>query len=201
MCRNVCRSLIILFLCFLFRSWLCGGPTGKEHTFQQIAGHSCGRYKEEKENVERAKRDLYRYMHYHNRYKAHAHSFEIESKLKKTVKEKITELEAKVVCKDFSWVTDGVKKLFRARRILSYSYVFAYYMFGDDLFRREMTEEEKEIKKNLFEDQQQQLETHVEKLSSYLEQPFDKFPDDKIRDMRMDVINFSTLTDKLCRKL
>jgi ariadne-1 len=37
-------------------------------------------------------------------------------------------------------------------------------MFGDKLFKEEMSEAEREIKQNLFEDQQQQLEANVERL-------------------------------------
>ncbi|KAL5715101.1 RBR-type E3 ubiquitin transferase [Ranunculus cassubicifolius] len=182
--------------------WLCGGATGRDHTWTSISGHSCGRYKEAKEKqAERAKRDLYRYMHYHNRYKAHTDSFKLETKLKETSQDKISTLEGKdTTLRDFSWVTNGLYRLFRSRRILSYSYAFAYYMFGD-LFRDEMTNEEREIKQHLFEDQQQQLESNVEKLSKHLEEPFEEYLKDKVMEIRMQVINLSVITDRLCKKM
>ncbi|KAF5745642.1 E3 ubiquitin-protein ligase ARI2 [Tripterygium wilfordii] len=183
--------------------WLCGGATGRDHTWSRIAGHSCGRYKEDREKqTAMAKRDLYRYMHYHNRYKAHTDSFKLENKLRETILGKVSiseERESKL--KDFSWVTNGLYRLFRSRRVLSYSYPFAYYMFGEELFADEMTKEEKEIKQNLFEDQQQQLEENVEKLSKFLEEPFDQYPDDKVMEIRMQVINLSALVDMLCKKM
>ncbi|XP_065855855.1 probable E3 ubiquitin-protein ligase ARI2 [Euphorbia lathyris] len=183
--------------------WLCGGATGRDHTWSRISGHSCGRYKEDKEKqTERAKRDLYRYMHYHNRYKAHTDSFKLESKLKETILEKVSiseERESRL--RDFSWVTNGLHRLFRSRRVLSYSYPFAFYMFGEELFKDEMTLEEREIKQNLFEDQQQQLESNVEKLSKFLEEPFDQYTDDKVMEIRMQVINLSTIIDTLCKKM
>ncbi|GLT43042.1 hypothetical protein SLA2020_170160 [Shorea laevis] len=183
--------------------WLCGGATGRDHTWSRIAGHSCGRYKEDREkNTERAKRDLYRYMHYHNRYKAHTDSFKLESKLKETILEKVSiseERESRL--RDFSWVTNGLYRLFRSRRVLSYSYPFAFYMFGDEIFSDEMTIEEREIKQHLFEDQQQQLESNVEKLSKFLEEPFDQYADDKVMEIRMRVINLSVITDELCKKM
>ncbi|XP_057465857.1 probable E3 ubiquitin-protein ligase ARI2 isoform X1 [Actinidia eriantha] len=183
--------------------WLCGGATGRDHTWSHISGHSCGRYKEDGEKkAERAKRDLYRYMHYHNRYKAHTDSFKLESNLKETIREKVSILEKKdSTLRDFSWVTNGLHRLFRSRRVLSYSYPFAFYIFGDDLFKDEMTNEEREIKQHLFEDQQQQLEANVEKLSKYLEEPFDQFTEDKVMDIRMQVINLSVITDNLCKKM
>lgn len=141
-------------------------------------------------------------MHYHNRYKAHTDSFKLESKLKGTIQEKVSILEEKESkLRDFSWVNNGLNRLFRSRRVLSYSYPFAFYMFGDELFKDEMTNEEREIQQNLFEDQQQQLEANVEKLSKFLEAPFDQYDVDKVMETRMQVINLSGITDTLCQKM
>ncbi|KAF3435630.1 hypothetical protein FNV43_RR22721 [Rhamnella rubrinervis] len=183
--------------------WLCAAATGRDHTWSNISGHSCGRYKEDQDKKsERAKRDLNRYMHYHNRYKAHTDSFKLESKLKEIIQEKVSiseEKESKL--RDFSWVNNGLCRLFRSRRVLSYSYPFAFYMFGDELFKDEMTKAEMEIKQHLFEDQQQQLEANVEKLSKFLEAPFDQYSEDKVMETRMQVINLSAITDTLCQKM
>ncbi|XP_075511234.1 putative E3 ubiquitin-protein ligase ARI2 isoform X2 [Primulina tabacum] len=183
--------------------WLCGGATGREHSWSQIANHSCGRYKQDDEKkAEYGMRDLYRYMHYHNRYKAHTDSFKQESRLSEIIIGKISNLEAKdSKLRDFSWVTNGLHRLFRSRRSLSYSYPFAFYMFGDDLFKDEMTNEEKEIKKNLFEDQQQQLESNVEKLSKLLEERFDEYSEKRVMHVRMQIINLSAITDNLCKQM
>ncbi|XP_073270536.1 probable E3 ubiquitin-protein ligase ARI2 isoform X1 [Primulina huaijiensis] len=183
--------------------WLCGGATGRDHTWSHIANHSCGRYKEDSEkNAERAKRDLYRYMHYHNRHKAHTDSFKQESRLKETIKEKVSSLEARDSnLRDFTWVMNGLYRLFRSRRALSYSYPFAFYMFSDELFKDEMTNGKREIKQHLFEDQQQQLESNVEKLSKFLEEPFDEYAEEQVMQIRMQVINLSVITDNLCKKM
>ena len=184
-------------------SWLCGGATGRDHTWSSISGHSCGRYKAEREKKsERAKRDHYRYMHYYNRYRAHTDSFKKESKLKEIIQERVSITEERDSrLRDFSWVNNGLLRLFRSRRVLSYSYPFAFYMFGDELFNDEMTKEEREIKQHLFEDQQQQLEGNVEKLSKFLEEPFDQYSEDKVMEIRMQVINLSVITDTLCQKV
>ncbi|XP_057973011.1 probable E3 ubiquitin-protein ligase ARI1 isoform X2 [Malania oleifera] len=182
--------------------WHCGGATGVEHTWTTISGHGCGRYSEDHlKKVESSKKDLLRYIHYHNRFKAHTDSFKLESKLRNTILEKTLRLEEKESrSKDFSWVTNGLHRLFRSRRIISYSYVFAFYMFGD-MFRKEMTEEEREIKRNFFEDQQQQLEGNVEKLSMFLEEPFDTYAEDKVMEARMNIINLSEVVNNLCKNL
>jgi ariadne-1 len=199
--NNINKSSFSKIFPFLF-SWLCGGPTGKEHTWTSISGHSCGQYKEDQgKKTERAKMDLLRYIHYHNLFKAHTDSFKREAELKETIQEKISHLEERQSSKDFSWVTNGLDRLFRSRRVLSYSYPFAYYMFGDDSVKLEMTKEEKEIKQNLFEEQQQQLHANVEKLSLFMGEPFDRYPEDEVEELRMKIINLSVITDRLCRKL
>ncbi|XVF63939.1 hypothetical protein PTKIN_Ptkin09bG0126800 [Pterospermum kingtungense] len=189
-------------LCGQSFCWLCGGATGKEHTSTSITGHSCGRYKNDYEKtIGLAKHYLERYIHYHSRYKAHIDSLKLESKLKETIIGKIKRLEENVsTSKDFSWIINGLSRLSRSRRILSYSYAFAFYMFGDDQLT-ELSKTEKKIKQNLFEDQQQQFEANVEKLSSVLEENFDTYSENDILSYRMRVIVLSVTTDNLCRNL
>lgn len=73
-------------------------------------------------------------------------------------------------------------------------------MFGDDQFN-EMSKEEKKIKQDLFEDQQQQFEANVEKLSSVLEENFDTYSENEISSFKMRIIALSVTTDNLCRHL
>ncbi|CAA0383916.1 unnamed protein product [Arabidopsis thaliana] len=185
--------------------WLCGQATGRDHTYTSIAGHSCGRYKDEKvRQLERAQRDLDRYTHYHYRYKAHIDSLKLEDKLRKSILEKAvsnSETKDQKVFKEYSWVTDAVNRLFISRRILSQSYPFAFYMFGEELFKDEMSEKEREIKKNLFEDQQQQLEGNVEKLSKILEEPFDEYDHEKVVEMMRHLTNLTAVVDNLCKEM
>lgn len=193
----------VIFAC----SWLCGAATGREHNWNSIEGHSCGRFQDEKEKeAARAQRDLKRYIHYHSRWKGHLDSLKLEQKQEETVKEKITTLEAShCQVKDYSWLTIGLQRLFRARRALSYSFAFAYFMFGNDLFKDDISEEQNAINQNLFEDQQQKLEETVERLSKLVkvvETPLEENTDDSyMQDIRLQVINFTTLTDGLCRRM
>lgn len=103
--------------------------------------------------------------------------------------------------RDASWVTNGLYRLFRSRRALTYSYPFAFFMFGEEFPNNEMTKEDLEIKQHLFEDQQQQLESNVEKLSKFLEEPFDVYSEDEIMKIRLQIINLSVITDTLCKKM
>ncbi|RAL47316.1 hypothetical protein DM860_013281 [Cuscuta australis] len=183
--------------------WLCGGATGLAHTWDSIEGHTCGRYKENyKEKIVNAKKQLLRYTHYFNRYKAHIDSLKAEANLKQKLQERVSKLESGIAASmDFKWVTNALNRLFQSRHILAHSYPFAYYMFGDALAENKMTLREKEIKQHLFEDHQQQLETNTERLSMYLEQPIDEFAVNKVAEMRLKITALSLVINNFCRKL
>jgi len=55
----------------------------------------------------------------------------------------------------------ALQQLFCARRILGNTYVSAFYFFGNDMFQDEITPEQNDINKRLFEDQQACLEFEV----------------------------------------
>jgi ariadne-1 len=78
-------------------------------------------------------------------------------------------------------------------------------MFGNDIFKDDISEEQNVINQNLFEDQQQQLEETVERLSKLVKQvetPLELNTDDSyVQDIRLQVINLTTLTDGLCRRM
>ncbi len=55
--------------------WLCGAATGMSHTWTEISGHSCGRYKEDVDRrIGEAQRNVKRYMHYYTRWCAAPHA-------------------------------------------------------------------------------------------------------------------------------
>ncbi|PWA87218.1 Zinc finger, C6HC-type [Artemisia annua] len=80
-------------------------------------------------------------------------------------------LERKVISSDFSWVKDGLYKLFRSRRVVL------------------------ETKQTLFELHQDQLENFVEKLCNLLEEPFHLYDEDRIMEIRREVTNLSSVSD------
>lgn len=173
-----------------------------EHSWERIENHTCGRFKEEHvAKMEHAKSALTRYTHYHNRYKAHTDSLKAEMALKENLKEKISGMEVKGSIKDYTWVTDGADRLLRSRQVLSCSYPFSYYTFGDTFLGDEMTKEDRIIKQNLFEDLQQEFEGHIEKLSFLLVEPFGEYSEVKLVELRKKIIEFSRLTDVLCKNL
>lgn len=179
--------------------WLCGASTGRSHTWETISGHSCGRYKEDADKkVNEAQRNLQRYIHYNSRWEAHVASQNLETKQVAEIKEKIIELEDNgTELKDYTWLSQALQQLFCARRILGNTYVSAFYFFGNDMFQDEITPEQNEMNKSLFEDQQACLEIEVERLSKLIESPVN----DMVEQKRFEVINSTANVDKRLVKL
>ncbi|KAF5806589.1 putative transcription factor C2H2 family [Helianthus annuus] len=191
---------LVLCICGQPFCWLCGGATGLRHNWTSIHGHTCE--EEHMAKAARAKSDSLRYMHHLDRFKAHIDSLKAETALKKKLQSKILSMEARdkqIV--DYSWVTNGAERLVISRRILSYSYPFAYFMFGDVFVSEQMTKDKRIIKQNLFEQQQQQVESHIEKLSLFLAEPFDEYPEDKFKESKMKIITLTGVMDRLCKNL
>ncbi|KZV45232.1 RING/U-box superfamily protein isoform 1 [Dorcoceras hygrometricum] len=172
--------------------WLPGGAMARKRARARLI-RSSELYKEDDEK---------RYMYHYYCYKAHRDHFKQESRRSERVLKKISALEAKdSILISFNVVSNGLHRLYQSRRILTYSYPFAFYMFGEDLFKYGMTDEEREIKKNLFENLQQLLESNVVKLSEYLELPLNMFTEEQARHIRMQILNLSAATDNLCKKM
>nr|XP_027093522.1 probable E3 ubiquitin-protein ligase ARI2 [Coffea arabica] len=176
--------------------WLCGGKTSTS-----IADHHpCGQYKDDRlEKDGLAQRQSLGYCHNYNQFKANTDSLKLEAKLQSRLNPKIEILEENNhELRDFSWVTVGYNRLFRSRRIPSYSYPFAYYMFCDNQFKNAMEQNDREIKQNLFKDQQQQLQSKVEELS---EQLFADWKEGEVLYTRQQIFYLSANIDSRCEKL
>lgn len=66
---NFSSVTVCLYACMQPFCWLCGAATGTSHTWTEISGHSCGRYKEEADRkIDEAQRNVKRYMHYYSRW-------------------------------------------------------------------------------------------------------------------------------------
>ncbi|KAJ4781155.1 RING/U-box superfamily protein [Rhynchospora pubera] len=182
--------------------WLCGGPTSKSHGLE---GHSCNSFTKA-ELMGPTSQDFFRYKHYYVRYRCHNDSLEMETLLKQSLQNKKCPLPFSLCphptdrpTRDENWVLVGIQKLLLSRRFLTYTYPFAFYMFGDFLAGNDLPN--KDIRQNLFEAQQQQLECCVEKLAMELERDFDQVAPGEVADMRLRVIGLSSTLDNYCRNM
>jgi ariadne-1 len=102
-----------------------------------------------------------RYIHYYDRFRNHEHSLDLESKLFKTIRQKLTRNEQQVSKHDIQVIERAFDILLKCRQTLTYTYPFAYYL----------------IKNNqsiVFEQNQADLERACEELSELLEQDLTK---------------------------
>ncbi|KAI3914415.1 hypothetical protein MKW92_053206 [Papaver armeniacum] len=179
--------------------WLCGEATGLSHTWYNIDGHKCAGKEKIAPHV---MKDLSRYMHHYDHYMAHKRSYTLEVKLEEALQMKVLILERNASTRqDFSWAINGLRMLLLSRRFLAYSYPFAYYMFGDSLFKDEMTNAEKAQKQNKLEVEQRKLQVNVDILSNLIQEQFQWYSTEKLIFVRIKVIKLSELIDAQCKKM
>uniref|UniRef100_A0A0E0GQP4 RBR-type E3 ubiquitin transferase n=1 Tax=Oryza nivara TaxID=4536 RepID=A0A0E0GQP4_ORYNI len=188
--------------------WLCGGPTGREHTWDSISGHSCNRYKEENgDKVDTSRQQMQRYTHYWDRYNIHAGSYKVEQKdLGPAVEEQVKKLELNLTGPkmnwDGSWLAMAYQSLLASRQVLSRSYAFAYYMFGGGEVKTHTSERASlAVAQNLFEDRQEQLERHVEHLSKVLATDLLGLPEEEIVLKKVEIANLAKIVQAICGQL
>lgn len=115
--------------------WICCGDW-KEHGANTGGYYNCNKFSEEKDtdnqsDAARAKRELDRYLHYYSRYHAHAEA-------QRFAKRQLVETEKRMVLlqesRDYSTWSDveflksANEQLVECRRVLKYTYTFAYYL-------------------------------------------------------------------------
>lgn len=174
-----------------------------------MQGHSCNRFTKGEQKKPRnpvlkgpTVRDFSRYMHYCERYRLHTDSLEKETLLQQSLQTCSFFLSTHPTDRpnrEENWILAGFEKLLSSRRVLSYTYPFAFYMFGDELAGNDL--KNKETRQDLFEDQQQQLESCVEKLAMELERNFYQVAPGNAADLRFRVISLSRILDNCCRSM
>ncbi|OCH88626.1 hypothetical protein OBBRIDRAFT_757801 [Obba rivulosa] len=143
--------------------WVCMGPWSEHGT----AWYSCNRY-DEKASVDardaqsKSRASLERYLHYYNRWANHEQSARLSAELYAKTEQKMEEMQ---LASALSWIEvqfmrKAVDESVRCRGTLKWTYSMAYYL-------------EKGNEKELFEDNQRDLERAVEELSELIESPID----------------------------
>ncbi|KAJ8518010.1 hypothetical protein ONZ45_g4867 [Pleurotus djamor] len=143
--------------------WVCMGPWS-EHGTQW---YSCNRY-DEKAGIEardaqsRSRASLERYLHYYNRWSNHEQSAKLSVDLYSKTEKKMEEMQ---VTSSLTWIEvqfmkKAVEEVEKCRMTLKWTYAMAYYLARGN-------------EKELFEDNQRDLERAVEDLSELLESPID----------------------------
>eukprot|EP00934_Nitzschia_sp_Nitz4_P002443 Nitzschia sp. Nitz4//scaffold6_size259037//159187//160943//NITZ4_001088-RA/size259037-augustus-gene-0.297-mRNA-1//1//CDS//3329556935//2438//frame0 len=172
--------------------WICMGDW-TEHGTNTGGYYKCNKFDpatgssmDDQSDVARAKRELDRYLHYYKRYHAHAEA-------QKFAKKQLAETEARMVIlqqssgdarwSDVEFLKTANEQLVECRRVLKYTYVFAYYMNPSSAMQKER-----------FEHHQEMLERFTENLSELSEMP--------LADMdRTDVVNQTRVVDRFMKNI
>jgi len=146
--------------------WICLGKWS-EHDANTGGYYRCNKFSEKESNdksdVAKAKRELDRYLHYYKRFSAHAQAEKFARDQLRETETKMALLQERSVVAtwvDVEFLKAANEQLVECRRVLKFSYAFAYYLSED---------KEKEMQKQRFEYHQEMLERFTEKLSELSE--------------------------------
>jgi len=173
--------------------WICMGEW-KDHSATTGGYYNCNKYSKtaevasgdpEKDRASRAKQELDRYLHYYKRYAEHEQAGKFAAKQRQVAESRMIEMQSSscVTWVDVQFIEQAVEQLIDCRRVLKYTYAFAYYLPSGP-------------QKDLFEYNQSMLESHTEKLSELTEMSIDD-----VKSKRSEVINFTRVTGKFLKSL
>uniref|UniRef100_A0A7S1YGL0 RBR-type E3 ubiquitin transferase n=1 Tax=Grammatophora oceanica TaxID=210454 RepID=A0A7S1YGL0_9STRA len=146
--------------------WICMGDW-TEHGANTGGYYKCNKFDPnddgDQSDAAKAKRELDRYLHYYKRYHAH-------SEAQRFAKKQLKETEARMVLlqessenarwSDVEFLKTANEQLVECRRVLKYTYAYAYYF-----------PVAKKLQKERFEHHQEMLERFTEDLSELSEKP------------------------------
>jgi len=171
--------------------WICcqnwaehGANTGGYYKCNKFDTEDSG---DDQSDAARAKRELDRYLHYYKRY--HAHS-EAQNFAKKQLRDTETrmivlqETTSNSTWTDVEFLKTATEQLVECRRVLKYTYTYAYYL----------TDKSKSMQKERFEHHQEMLEKFTENLSELSEKPLAEMD-------RTDVVNQTRVVDRFIKNV
>ncbi|KAF8149451.1 hypothetical protein B0H34DRAFT_802444 [Crassisporium funariophilum] len=163
--------------------WVCMGPWSEHGT----AWYSCNRYDEKtgidaRDAQSKSRASLERYLHYYNRWANHEQSAKLSLDLYAKTEKKMEEMQ---ITSSLTWIEvqfmkKAVEEVDKCRMTLKWTYSMAYYLAKGN-------------EKDLFEDNQRDLEKAVEDLSELLESPIEA---ENIPTLRQQVTNKTVYVQK-----
>ncbi|KAG6916584.1 hypothetical protein DXG01_006234 [Tephrocybe rancida] len=143
--------------------WVCMGPWQEHGT----AWYNCNRFDEKggleaRDAQSRSRASLERYLHYYNRWANHEQSAKLSVELYAKTEKKMEDMQ---ITSSLTWIEvqfmkKAVEEVEKCRTTLKWTYAMAYYLARGN-------------EKELFEDNQRDLEKAVEDLSELLESPIE----------------------------
>lgn len=139
---------------------------------------------DDQSDAAKAKRELDRYLHYYKRFHAHSQAQDFAKKsLKETETRMILlqEQNSDTVWTDVEFLKSANEQLVECRKVLKYTYAYAFYLIDDDKRRR-------------FEFHQEMLERFTELLSELSEKPLQEMN-------RTEVVNQTRVVDRFMKNV
>ncbi|RHY58528.1 hypothetical protein DYB38_008783, partial [Aphanomyces astaci] len=166
--------------------WTCM-DVWSNHNANTGGYYKCNRYDPDTvpsdTDAARAKAELDRYLHYYQRFANHAEAGKFAARKRDDTDRRMAEFEAEAngSYMDVGFLNAAIETLIACRRVLKFSYVYAYYL-----------PQGKE--KDLFEHLQEDLEKNTEHLTGLAEKPLDKMD-------RSDIINYTRVTENFLKNI
>ncbi|TKR96382.1 hypothetical protein L596_010405 [Steinernema carpocapsae] len=157
--------------------WIC---------FADWAGHSydCRKFQDDANGSRsKAEHELKKFIFYDNLYGVHKKSIKFNEQLHAKVHKACEQIASsgKMTFSELQYLPKAVDSLLKCRSTLMYSYVFAYYLDDNN-------------EKNIFEDNQVDLEKAVEALNGYLEKELLEKED--LNEMRREIMDSSSYLEQ-----
>jgi len=168
--------------------WICMGPW-TDHGSTTGGYYKCNRYDPQKPDkgqteVQKAKAELDRYLHYYQRYHGHDAALKFAAKQREQAEARMVKIQEseKSAWIDVQFLKQAVEQVIECRRVLKYTYVLGFFLVDGT------------SAKQLFEHHQEMLEKNTEELSEYTELPLESM--DRTR-----VVNLTRVTEKFMSSL
>lgn len=168
--------------------WICMGPWA-DHGSTTGGYYKCNRYDPQKPDkglteVQKAKAELDRYLHYYQRYHGHDSALKFAAKQREQAEARMVKIQEseKSAWIDVQFLKQAVEQVIECRRVLKYTYVLGFFLVDGT------------SSKQLFEHHQEMLEKNTEELSEKTELPLESM--DRTR-----VVNLTRVTEKFMSSL
>jgi len=150
--------------------------------------YKCNRYDpadaSSESDAARAKAELDRYLHYYKRFTNHSEAGKFAERMRLGTEQRMADLQkanSQATWIDVQFLNSATETLIQCRRVLKYTYVFAYYL-------------PRGKEKNLFEHLQENLEKNTEHLTGLSEMALDEMD-------RSEIINYTRVTERFLNNL
>eukprot|EP00567_Pseudictyota_dubia_P001932 CAMPEP_0197466988 /NCGR_PEP_ID=MMETSP1175-20131217/65337_1 /TAXON_ID=1003142 /ORGANISM="Triceratium dubium, Strain CCMP147" /LENGTH=609 /DNA_ID=CAMNT_0043003047 /DNA_START=1 /DNA_END=1830 /DNA_ORIENTATION=+ len=190
--------------------WICMG-NWNEHGANTGGYYRCNKFdpndgdKTDQSEAAKAKRELDRYLHYYKRFHAHAEAQKFAKRQLRETEQRMVLLQEQssdATWTDVEFLKAANEQLVECRRVLKYTYSFAFYLTEPAGVSKNMTDasasagtgSQKAMRRERFEYHQEMLERFTENLSELSEKPLSEMD-------RTEVVNVTRVVDRFMKNI